>query len=693
MGRYRIPDNAVFRRSSSRGIERLDYPKAHEWDPQKIGQAVNMVSNINNAATGILGAKPLDLIVSGIARASKDDDPIETGVRRAATARVRAQGDTGQQAQEQPAPAPAPAPAQPQGQEGMDLTSIGSFGEARRYARSGIPGGGIRTFKWNGKLYSTVGYQDEKDQRSEQHALEDEEDWSADLKRSRDRRFYSNGQPVPVPQPAAPEPAPTQKADPVAVASLFEQYNVNPEDGVEKLKEVISARKTIVSTPQKVDVDSAQVSRSILPGSQYDVDAAAIASVSKDQAMLESYTQQQAAQPQQEVVQEEFTEESVDPDVSASQRRQQDRIREMREGRATPQIEVRRRQMTGALEMLRSGSIPMPGQLPSNVEDIASIAMVVTDRRALPNLVRAARDSAMPTSFADLFTGNHERRAAKTVMDSFSKGEGKRTTPMDMSKLIQNEEKLRIARRRLENQDRNVTSQIERRKVQNKLSRVDERLKGIKLNKLLNRGMKKTPEQSKTIDQLLSSRHSDSVAQIQSELADAKISFEVAKDRLSVLSRKFRTNKFRALLKRKGISPGAIRNFYTTLNNPLAIESAKAGASASKVRKYDAQAALHALLGVGRKYDKTFAAQNKNKEWVAKTFTDKAREALELELRTLQTKLEDKSIVDGEREAAQKQASSVASQLKASRSAKAIVEKANNAIREEKKREAALKGK
>ena len=116
----------------------------------------------------------------------------------------------------------------------------------------------------------------------------------------------------------------------------------------------------------------------------------------KDQAMLESYTQQQAAQPQQEVVQEEFTEESVDPDVSASQRRQQDRIREMREGRATPQIEVRRRQMTGALEMLRSGSIPMPGQLPSNVEDIASIAMVVTDRRALPNLARAARDSAMP---------------------------------------------------------------------------------------------------------------------------------------------------------------------------------------------------------------------------------------------------------------------------------------------------------
>ena len=173
---------------------------------------------------------------------------------------------------------------------------------------------------------------------------------------------------------------------------------------------------------------------------------------------------------------------------------------------------------------------------------------------------------------------------------------------MDMSKLIQNEEKLRIARRRLENQDRNVTSQIERRKVQNKLSRVDERLKGIKLNKLLNRGMKKTPEQSKTIDQLLSSRHSDSVAQIQSELADAKITFEVAKDRLSVLSRKFKTNKFRALLKRKGISPGAIRNFYTTLNNPLAIESAKAGASASKVRKYDAQGTLAALLSVGKKY-------------------------------------------------------------------------------------------
>ena len=564
----------------------------------------------------------------------------------------------------------------------------------------------------NGKLYSTQGYRDEKDPRSEQRALETEADWSADLKRSRDKRFYSDGQPVPVPQPAAPEPAPTQKADPIAVASLFEQYNVNPEGGVDALKKAISVAKEGAAPPGL----AAEVKRLYAGGPSFNKQADQMMNIIdqakrktageiesfgsslsdailKDQAMLESYTQQQAAQPQQEVVQEEFTEESVDPDVSASQRRQQDRIREMREGRATPQIEVRRRQMTGALEMLRSGSIPMPGQLPSNVEDIASIAMVVTDRRALPNLVRAARDSAMPTSFADLFTGNHERRAAKTVMDSFSKGEGKRTTPMDMSKLIQNEEKLRIARRRLENQDRNVTSQIERRKVQNKLSQVDERLKGIKLNKLLNRGMKKTPEQSKTIDQLLSSRHSDSVAQIQSELADAKISFDVAKDRLSVLSRKFKTNKFRALLKRKGISPGAIRNFYTTLNNPLAIESAKAGASASKVRKYDAQGALAALLSVGKKYDKTFAAKNKNGEWVAKTFTDKARKALELGLSTLQEKLEDKNIVDGEREAAQKQASRIESLLKASRSAKAVVEKVNDAIRKEKKREAALKGK
>lgn len=588
MGRYRVPDNAVFRRGSGRGIARLEYPKSDEWDPAKINQAVNMVSNINNAATGILGAKPLDLIVSGIARAAKDDDPIQTGVRRAATARMRAQRDTGQQTQEQPAPQQtAPAePPRPQAQEGMDLTSIGSFGEARRYARSGIPGGGLRTFRWNGKLYSTVGYQDEKGPRSEQRALETEADWSADLKRSRDKRFYSDDQPAPVPQPAAPEPVPTQKIDPVAVASLFEEYEVNPEDGIERLREIIALTKENVSTPQEIipEVGYPDVfgKPPLKPVNQELVD-----SVTKDQAMLEAYTQQQAAQPQQEVVQEQFTEESVDPDVSAARRRQQDRIREIREGRATPQREVRRRQMTGALEMLRSGSIPMPTQLPSNVEDIASIAMVVTDRRALPNLVRAARDSAMPTSFADLFTGNHERRAAKTVLDSFVKGEGKRTTPMDMSKLIQNEEKLRIARSRLENQDRNVTSQIERRRVQNNLSRVNNRIKSIELAKLLKIKTGKSTPTDKTIDDFLLKETGDSLATVVDGLTKQTndktlITQEDGLARLATLRQVFNRTSFRKKLMRKGITNKQIQEFVSKLQIPIGQEGAKKSADASK---------------------------------------------------------------------------------------------------------------
>lgn len=261
MGRYRIPDNAVFRRGSGRGIARLDYPKSDEWDPTKINQAVQMVSNINTAATGILGAKPLDLIVSGIARAAKDDDPIDTGVRRAATARMRAQRDTGQQAQKQPTPQPAvqettpTKPAAPQAQEGMDLTSLGSFGAARRYARSGIPGGGLKTFRWNGKLYSTIGYQPQTDKRPafDEIVFEDQADWDAARARSRDPKFYKDAQPAPVAPASTTQPsAPAQRVDPLAVASLFEQYEVNPEDGLEKLKEAIALTKKMFQHLKKL---------------------------------------------------------------------------------------------------------------------------------------------------------------------------------------------------------------------------------------------------------------------------------------------------------------------------------------------------------------------------------------------------------------------------------------------------------
>lgn len=262
-------------------------------------------------------------------------------------------------------------------------------------------------------------------------------------------------------------------------------------------------------------------------------------------------------------------------------------MREMREGRATPQREVRRRQMTDALDMLRRGSIPLPAQLPSNVEDIASIAMVVTDRQALPNLVRAARDSAMPTSFADLFTGNHERRAAKKVMDSFSKGEGKRVSSLDMSKLMQNEEKLRIAQQRLENQNRNVTSQIERRRVQNNLSRVNQRIKSIELAKLLKTKTNKRTKTDKTIDDFLLKETGDNLATVIDGLTLQKnnktlITQEDGLARLATLKRVFNRTSFRKKLMRKGITNKQIQEFVSKLQIPIGQEGAKKSADASK---------------------------------------------------------------------------------------------------------------
>ena len=350
--------------------------------------------------------------------------------------------------------------------------------------------------------------------------------------------------------------------------------------------------------------------------------------------------------------------------------------------------------MSGALEMLRRGSIPMPAQLPSNVEDIASIAMVVTDRRALPNLVRAARDSAMPTSFADLFTGNHERRAAKTVLDSFVKGEGKRVSPMDMSKLIQNEEKLRIAQQRLENQNRNVTSQIERRRVQNNLSRVNQRIKSIELAKLLKTKTGKRTKTDKTIDDFLLKATGDNLEAVQGRLSDPNpITSEDALERLKNLRRTFRSRSFRQKLLRAGIKPLQIQEFVSKLEIPIGQEGAKKSADASK-QKVEVALTNIKLLANSVPGSKIYKMDEKTKEikpifpFNEKSLQDKIR-ANEKIIRSSKIKNKTGNVVEvtpSERTRAIEENKMHRAKLRASTNIQSLVNAYNNALRDEAKR-------
>lgn len=234
MARWRVPSNAIFRAGSSRGVKRLEYAPQHEWDPQRISQVAGMVSNVNKAATGVLGIRPLDMITAGIARAVapgeeevKPADTREDILRRAAEARtkrdraaadlrkMRGAGDAGQPGlkpgdlfPEERGKTDFDALLKLQGQDAgaggvRDLSNM-SFGEARRYARSTL---GDERFKWRGGIYSTVGYEDRNKPRPQREDYESDADWKRALARARAQRG-STAPEGPQPQPTGPEVTP-----------------------------------------------------------------------------------------------------------------------------------------------------------------------------------------------------------------------------------------------------------------------------------------------------------------------------------------------------------------------------------------------------------------------------------------------------------------------------------------------------
>lgn len=242
MARWRVPSNAIFRAGSSRGVKRLEYAPQHEWDPQRISQVAGMVSNVNKAATGVLGIRPLDMITAGIARAVapgeeevKPADTREDILRRAAEARtkrdraaadlrkMRGAGDAGQPGlkpgdlfPEERGKTDFDALLKLQGQdagaggiegEGVDLSGrFPTMAAARRYARSVL---GIKTFKWGESgqrpgVYSTRGYRDRFGPRPpEGKPNESEEIWFAELAKAR-KKYLARMQGATQPQPTGP---------------------------------------------------------------------------------------------------------------------------------------------------------------------------------------------------------------------------------------------------------------------------------------------------------------------------------------------------------------------------------------------------------------------------------------------------------------------------------------------------------
>jgi hypothetical protein len=383
--------------------------------------------------------------------------------------------------------------------------------------------------------------------------------------------------------------------------------------------------------------------------------------------------------------------------VTEARQRQEARRREMRRRAPVDRTEDREMRISSAVSLLREGRIPLPEQLPNNVEDIASIAMVVTERQALPNLVRAARDSAMPTSLADLFTGNHERRAAKTVMDSFVKGEGKRTSSADVTKLIQNEQRLRMQARRIRDQARNVDSQIERRKLQNEFTTVKTRLKQIELNKKLRVRIRNSPS-SQTIEQLMLGENRDNVSAVMGDifrtdggLVANPISQEAAKVRLSKIRRMFESKKFRAKLKRNGITDSQIQDYFSTVLKPAARYKAVSGArkGAADVAKMHADMRPYVKGGV-------VLWDDRRKMYVPSGTREERNNKLnniESQIKTLEAKFVNRDFGTTEESNAAAQSLKI---LKGKRhlyeNHLAEIARANNALHDEKKRESRAKG-
>ena len=608
MARWRVPSNAIFRAASSRGVPRLQYAPQHEWDPQRISAVAGMVSNVNQAATNVMGIRPLDALTAGISSLAADKEKKGSGVqtgadimRRAALARAKRDraaaelkkmragesstgpvpgvpdvrlpdssrfGPLGEEAPKPPTPTP------PVGGEGVDLSGrFPTMEAARRYARSTL---GIKKFKWGAPgqrpgIYSTRGYKDRFGPRPPGgKPNESMASWMADLERARKKR---GPQPAPAPAPTPEGVTPLTRGPLVGVdpaprlrleGALRREGNTEERPllarepmrlklGVdepyrslgltnESQKEAMLALGRVPDIARRLGVEESELAGTLStivkilsdpshPSYQSIVDRVRPLSGSGELygagAKMIELLRPEAAPPEAPDYQwrlgggEEVPPTSPkaplapappviggpqESPVLAARKREQARIARIAQGiRVEDSPEFRRRQIDMVGSALDAGRIFMPEELPTSAEDLSAIAMIITERRALPALVAQARLHATPRTFSDLFTGAHKKRAAEQVMKSFLGGERARPTMVQLAQLDQRRKSLEQRRaglqqkgayqqnmlklRLAELQDKMKTSASlrERRFYQNQYSRVQTNLALLKYRKKMGR--------------------------------------------------------------------------------------------------------------------------------------------------------------------------------------------------------------
>jgi hypothetical protein len=492
MARWRVPSNAIFRAASSRGVPRLEYAPQHEWDPQRISAVAGMVSNVNQAATNVMGIRPLDALTAGISSLAADPEKrggeVQTGaeiMRRAALARAkrdRAAADLKKMRQGAPKPAPAPAPGAAPGSlidptrtapappTGIQDLSKMSFGAARRYARSTL---GHEKFKWKGGIYSTIGYEDRDKPRPQRHDFESDADWQRALEAARKRR---GAPPAPAPSPADPTTL-YPRTGPEAAVGDFSALQRLPKgtpapEGLTQIGQ-LEALEILINAPNIAEVvgGPAEGRRGSLvdivkilsdpshpsyeevankvrlvsgPGKQYGSGQRVI-----DMLRPPTPAPTPTPTPAPPVI--------GDPDVVRARERERKRIDAILAGRPAPETpEARGARITTLGEMLSAGRIIAPSELPTNLQDLRALSQIVTDRDALVRIMRQARTSARPTRFSDLFTDDHERRAADQILSAFKAGERMRLSPAQLAQIQQRQVGLRQGAARLDTQERTL---------------------------------------------------------------------------------------------------------------------------------------------------------------------------------------------------------------------------------------------
>jgi hypothetical protein len=498
MARWRVPSNAIFRAASSRGVPRLEYAPQHEWDPQRISAVAGMVSNVNQAATNVMGIRPLDALTAGISSLAADPEKKGSGVqtgadimRRAALARAkrdRAAADLKKMRQGAPKPAPAPAPAPgaapgslidptrtaPAPPTGIQDLSKMSFNSARRYARSTL---GHEKFKWRGGIYSTVGYEPRAKPRPQRHkgpsGIETDTDWQRALEAARKRR---GAPPAPAPSPADPTTL-YPRTGPEAAVGDFSALQRLPKgtpapEGLTQIGQ-LEALEILINAPNIAEVvgGPAEGRRGSLvdivkilsdpshpsyeevankvrlvsgPGKQYGSGQRVI-----DMLRPPTPAPTPTPTPAPPVI--------GDPDVGGARERERKRIDAILAGRPAPETpEARGARITTLGEMLSAGRIIAPSELPTNLQDLRALSQIVTDRDALVRIMRQARTSARPTRFSDLFTDDHERRAADQILSAFKAGERMRLSPAQLAQIQQRQVGLRQGAARLDTQERTL---------------------------------------------------------------------------------------------------------------------------------------------------------------------------------------------------------------------------------------------